>query len=166
MLFLFRSAPEVEKRIHSKIFCKFWEEPGYKRADLTYCTALQATKIKRPAKQSVKSNRLVTVSPTMAAVAWTPRGAPDNCLINYSELSFPAILFPAWPIGKNGSYHALSIHQHPRPQGRVAGEARRTENQQILKVSLVPRNSYVFHSLKSKRLIKTNSKALGPVHSG
>ena len=28
MLFLFRSAPEVEKRIHSKLFRKFWEEPG------------------------------------------------------------------------------------------------------------------------------------------
>ena len=34
MLFLFRSAPEVEKRIHSKLFRKFWrsrgtEEPAY-----------------------------------------------------------------------------------------------------------------------------------------
>ena len=38
MLFLFRSAPKVEKRIHSKFFRKFWEEPGYKRADLHYCT--------------------------------------------------------------------------------------------------------------------------------
>ena len=37
MLFLFRSAPEVEKRIHSKFFRKFWEEPGYKRTDLHYC---------------------------------------------------------------------------------------------------------------------------------
>ena len=38
MLFLFRSAPEVKKRIHSKLFCKFWEEPGYTRANLHYCT--------------------------------------------------------------------------------------------------------------------------------
>ena len=38
MLFLFRSAPEVKKRIHSKLFRKFWEEPGYKRANLHYCT--------------------------------------------------------------------------------------------------------------------------------
>ena len=38
MLFLFRAAPEVEKIIHSKLFCKFWEEPGYKRANLHYCT--------------------------------------------------------------------------------------------------------------------------------
>ena len=38
MLFLFRSAPEVEKRIHSKLFCKFLEEPRYKRAGLHYCT--------------------------------------------------------------------------------------------------------------------------------
>ena len=37
MLFFLRSAPEVEKRIHSKLFRKFWEEPGYKRADLHYC---------------------------------------------------------------------------------------------------------------------------------
>ena len=37
MLFLFRSAPKVEKRIHSKFFRKFWEEPGYKRTDLHYC---------------------------------------------------------------------------------------------------------------------------------
>ena len=37
MLFLFRSAPEVKKRIHSKLFRKFWEEPGYKRANLHYC---------------------------------------------------------------------------------------------------------------------------------
>ena len=37
MLFLLRSAPEVEKRIHSKLFCKFLEEPGYKRAGLHYC---------------------------------------------------------------------------------------------------------------------------------
>ena len=34
MLFLFRSAPEVEKRIHSKLFRKFWrsrdtKEPAY-----------------------------------------------------------------------------------------------------------------------------------------
>ena len=38
MLFLLRSAPEVEKRIHSKLFRKFWEEPGYKGAGLHYCT--------------------------------------------------------------------------------------------------------------------------------
>ena len=38
MLFLFRSAPEVEKRIHSKLFRNFLEEPGYKRAGLHYCT--------------------------------------------------------------------------------------------------------------------------------
>ena len=38
MLFLFRSAPEVKKRIHSKLFRKFWEEPGYTRANLHYCT--------------------------------------------------------------------------------------------------------------------------------
>ena len=40
MLFLFRSAPEVEKRIHSKWFRKFWEEPGYRRANLHYCKLL------------------------------------------------------------------------------------------------------------------------------
>ena len=34
---MFRSAPEVKKRIHSKLFRKFWEEPGYKRANLHYC---------------------------------------------------------------------------------------------------------------------------------
>ena len=38
MLFLFRSSPKVKKRIHSKGFRKFWEEPGYKRANLHYCT--------------------------------------------------------------------------------------------------------------------------------
>jgi len=38
MLFLFRSAPEVKKKIHSKLFRKFWEEPGYTRANLHYCT--------------------------------------------------------------------------------------------------------------------------------
>ena len=37
MLFLLRSAPEVEKRIHSKLFRIFLEEPGYKRAGQTYC---------------------------------------------------------------------------------------------------------------------------------
>ena len=30
--------PKLKKRIHSKLFGKFWEEPGYKRADQTYCT--------------------------------------------------------------------------------------------------------------------------------
>ena len=30
MLFLFRSAPEVEKRIHSKLFRKFWRSRGTK----------------------------------------------------------------------------------------------------------------------------------------
>ena len=30
MLFLFRSAPEVEKRIHSKLFRKFWMSRGIK----------------------------------------------------------------------------------------------------------------------------------------
>ena len=39
MLFLFRSTSEVEKRINSKHFRKFWDEPGYKRADQTYCSA-------------------------------------------------------------------------------------------------------------------------------
>ena len=38
MLFLFRSAPEVKKIIHSKLFRKFWEEPGNKRANLHYCS--------------------------------------------------------------------------------------------------------------------------------
>ena len=41
MLFLFRSAPKVKKRIHSKLFRKFWEEPGYKRANLHYCICLE-----------------------------------------------------------------------------------------------------------------------------
>ena len=40
MLFLFRSAPEVEKRIHSKLFRNFLEEPGYKRAGLHYCNSI------------------------------------------------------------------------------------------------------------------------------
>ena len=31
MLFLFRSAPEVEKRIHSKLFRKFWRSRGTKK---------------------------------------------------------------------------------------------------------------------------------------
>ena len=30
MLFLFRSAPEVEKRIHSELFRKFWRSRGTK----------------------------------------------------------------------------------------------------------------------------------------
>ena len=39
MLFLFRSAPEVEKRIHSKLFRKFWrsrgtKEPAYITVDM------------------------------------------------------------------------------------------------------------------------------------
>ena len=44
MLFLFRSAPEVEKRIHSKLFRNFLEEPGYKRAGLHYCKSLLSYK--------------------------------------------------------------------------------------------------------------------------
>ena len=68
----------------------------------------------QPRKLSTNQPQLVGdgFSAVDDVVPGTPRGAPDNCLINYSELSFPAILFPAWPIGKNGSYHALSIHQH------------------------------------------------------
>ena len=38
MLFLFRSAPEVEKRIHSKLFRKFWRSRGTKEpAYITVC---------------------------------------------------------------------------------------------------------------------------------
>ena len=40
MLFLFRSAPEVEKRIHSKLFCKFWRNRGTKEP--AYITVYQA----------------------------------------------------------------------------------------------------------------------------
>ena len=39
MLFLFRSAPEVEKRIHSKLFRKFWRSRGTKEP--AYITVLQ-----------------------------------------------------------------------------------------------------------------------------
>ena len=56
----------------------------------------------------------------------TPHGAPDNCLINYSELSFPAILFAAWPIGKNGSYHALSIHGATGHRATEPGDGRQS----------------------------------------
>ena len=38
MLFLFRSAPEVEKRIHSKLFRKFWRSRGTKEP--AYITVL------------------------------------------------------------------------------------------------------------------------------
>ena len=39
MLFLFRSAPEVEKRIHSKLFRKFWRSRGTKEpAYITVCS--------------------------------------------------------------------------------------------------------------------------------
>ena len=43
MLFLFRSAPEVEKRIHSKFFRKFWrsrgtKEPAYITVHTHNCT--------------------------------------------------------------------------------------------------------------------------------
>jgi len=41
MLFLFRSAPEVEKRIHSKLFRKFWRSRGTKEP--AYITVIQAT---------------------------------------------------------------------------------------------------------------------------
>ena len=40
MLFLFRSAPEVEKRMHSKLFRKFWRSRGTKEP--TYITVLQS----------------------------------------------------------------------------------------------------------------------------
>ena len=39
MLFLFRSAPEVEKRIHSKLFRKFWRSRGTKEP--AYITVLR-----------------------------------------------------------------------------------------------------------------------------
>ena len=39
MLFLFRSAPEVEKRIHSKLFRKFWRSRGTKEP--AYITVLK-----------------------------------------------------------------------------------------------------------------------------
>ena len=38
MLFFFRSAPEVEKRIHSKLFRKFWRSRGTKEP--AYITVL------------------------------------------------------------------------------------------------------------------------------
>ena len=39
MLFLFRSAPEVEKRIHSKLFRKFWRSRGTKEP--AYITVIE-----------------------------------------------------------------------------------------------------------------------------
>ena len=39
MLFLFRSAPEVEKRIHSKLFRKFWRSRGTKEP--AYITVME-----------------------------------------------------------------------------------------------------------------------------
>ena len=41
MLFLFRSAPEVEKRIHSKLFRKFWRSRGTKEP--AYITVFNKT---------------------------------------------------------------------------------------------------------------------------
>ena len=43
MLFLFRSAPEVEKRIHSKFFCKFWRSRGTKEP--AYITVVRISHI-------------------------------------------------------------------------------------------------------------------------
>ena len=43
MLFLFRSAPEVEKRIHSKLFRNFWRSRGTKEP--AYITVLFMTKM-------------------------------------------------------------------------------------------------------------------------
>ena len=40
MLFLFRSAPEVEKRIHSKLFRKFWRSRGTKEPAYTTVVAM------------------------------------------------------------------------------------------------------------------------------
>ena len=46
MLFLFRSAPEVEKRIHSKLFRKFWRSRGTKEP--AYITVHAFTKTHKP----------------------------------------------------------------------------------------------------------------------
>ena len=58
MLFLFRSAPEVEKRIHSKLFRNFLEEPGYKRAGLHYCN-VEKNRIDKKREKIVGTESLV-----------------------------------------------------------------------------------------------------------
>ena len=50
MLFLFRSAPEVEKRIHSKLFRKFWRSRGTKEpAYITVTHHLEDDFLEQPA---------------------------------------------------------------------------------------------------------------------
>ena len=47
MLFLFRSAPEVEKRIHSKLFRKFWRNRGTKEpAYITVMIIFRETQVR------------------------------------------------------------------------------------------------------------------------
>ena len=67
MLFLFRSAPEVEKRIHSKLFRKFWRSRGTKEpAYITVHLSIQQIILwhppllaqPRPAKDAIHRDKL------------------------------------------------------------------------------------------------------------
>ena len=55
MLFLFRSAPEVEKRIHSKLFRKFWRSRGTKEP--AYITVLCVNSPRFPKLQRQRPSR-------------------------------------------------------------------------------------------------------------
>ena len=68
MLFLFRSAPEVEKRIHSKLFRKFWRSRGTKEpayitvGDNFRCTTFKKIKAVEAVKIWLPLSRLGRVT--------------------------------------------------------------------------------------------------------
>ena len=84
MLFLFRSAPEVKKRIHSKLFRKFWEEPGYTRANLHYCMCNITILTPNSPKQQRKISNFVVgqrEKPRLR-IEHLERDGTDNCVTN------------------------------------------------------------------------------------
>ena len=74
MLFLFRSAPEVKKRINSKLFHKFWEEPGYKRANQHYCRSSmgkdESSDVRGPGPPNEGRAPNISAGPSTASLPW------------------------------------------------------------------------------------------------
>ena len=82
MLFLFRSAPEVEKRIHSKLFRKFWRSRGTKEP--AYIT------VKQKKSQLCLTSKQGSIRPTIVPLldSWYTKSQPRVSLTIHSNLVF------------------------------------------------------------------------------
>ena len=115
MLFLFRSAPEVEKRIHSNLFRKFWRSPGTKEP--AYITVKDKNE-KLDLVQGFQSADGRLIEPASSSPAWRGQlrlrlATPcSDCFENVFNIFYFPFSFspPRWDLRKTFSFaSALKI---------------------------------------------------------